>query len=295
MNTFRKLFEKQLKEGVLDPVKKDIDRDIWDKNNKLKPEHKKYIIEFFEKWLNKVSPKSKIKEVYYLGSTTGYQYNEESDIDIDIVVDNLPDEKIDEIWGDMPNGKNLSGTKHPINYYVLNKSPEFSNKGPVYDIMKEKWIVKSTKGDNKNIVENYQTIIDLSRFFIAGLRSSINEYEMDRNAYETYKKFTTDEKYKDKIEDKLIEVVNDIEGMEIAMHLIHSLRDEGFENPTYYQVTVKSTLKIMDGNSSINNFIYKYIEKLGILDEAKKIIKLKDDYSKLLGNKEEVKDVLEKK
>ena len=69
--------------------------------------------------LSSFMPYDIIKEIFVIGSITGYKYKETSDIDINVKID-VTKEKVKE-WSqiaDINNGENAVGTRHPINFHV---------------------------------------------------------------------------------------------------------------------------------------------------------------------------------
>jgi hypothetical protein len=277
-----------LKESILDPVKEELSPEIWN-GEKLKPQVKTHIIKRFESWFRAHASSGRIKYMYLLGSMTGYQYSKDSDLDINVVT-NLTDEKVKELFEILPNGSNLPGTEHPINYYVVNKeNPKWRTAG-FYDLLKDVWVHKENKEEKTAIIHSYRAVIEIARFFIAGLDAAITEYNGDKAAYESYSEYlkTLDKKEdKESVEEllsfKLSEILADLDGIRIARHLTHAFRGEAFaENDEPMEMVSKITISD-NRNYSMNNLIWKYIEKLGyikriqdILDEKDKWITLKD-------------------
>ena len=278
-----------MKENILDSVKEKLSPDVWSEK-KLKTSLKAYILAKFRTWLKAHAGTEEIKKAFFLGSMTGFQYNEEADLDINIVVD-LPDKRIKELSKLLPNGHNFPGTKHPINYYISNKiRKEWEKSGPIYDILKDKWIVEpSKKTDKMPIVRNFRAVVEIARFFLAGLDSALSEYESDKAAYLTYKEYlkTSDEEDKDEIKRllkfKLNELVADTDGIFIARHIIHALRTEAFEHESEV-LKIITKIEIKDANTSINNLIYKYLERLGYQEKITKVLEEKEKWTKELNS-----------
>lgn len=272
-----------LNESALDPIREKLNPVLWDKNEKLKSSVKAYIMKKAETWL-KGYVNQPIKYAYLLGSMAGFQYNDTSDIDINIVV-NIPDEKLKKMTKFLPNGHLLSGTNHPVNYFISNKiKPEWKKAGPVYDILKDKWITKPGKEKAESVVSNYKAIIEIARFFIAGLNSVISEYERDVIDYKTYESYLEDSKNKEEIQKlmqfKLQEILADVDSIDIADYLVHSLRKAAFlENKAF-----ETRIEIIDktANESVNNLVYKYLEKLGYFDKVRKIKNEAKKWEKML-------------
>jgi hypothetical protein len=295
MNKFNKLFDEVLErekmipkmmESVLDPLQDDLCSELWDSNKKLNSKAKKYIIDKLDKWLATKTDK-KYKELYILGSITGYQYTKEADIDVNFVID-MPEEEVKEklrkVINAELNEKPLPGTQHPINYYV---SPAFKEswkkEGGIYDVLKDKWISTVEKEDNQVVVRNYKTAMEIARFFTAGLDIVMSEFQSDKAAYEAYLEYgkkipeKEQEDYKKLLSLKLQEILADVDSIYIAKHLLKSLRAESLEKDATLKIS--SQIIVKDNlNNSINNLIYKYIEKMGYFKKIQIILDEKDKW-----------------
>ena len=267
-----------LKENALDSIKDKLCPEIWNDEEKLKSNVKSQIINNFKDWAKKVFPANEIKEIYILGSLTGFQYSEDSDVDVEVVIEGLTKKQIEDAIPILPNGNNIEKTNHPVNYYVLNKMTDLKEKGGCYDVFKDKWIVKENKAEKESLLSNYKATAEISRFFIFGLTSAIYEYEMDKRSFYAYEQFLkeSDEMVKNDtkkiLKFKLDEIFNDLDGIKIAYHVIWSLRNEAF-NDEIEPIEISTVIKSKKGNSSINNLIYKYIEKMGLIGQVKSLLK----------------------
>jgi len=285
----------KLNESILDPFVENLSSDLWDKNNKLKSSVKVHIVKKLETWLKSYTNK-KPTHMFLLGSMTGYQYIDSSDIDINFVIEVKDEEKQDEMKKALPNGHPLPGTKHPINYFLSTEiKEEWKKAGPIYDIFKDKWVlppVKDKSLDNRGsaIVGNYRVVIEMSRFFLSGLDSLITEYHADVAAYNAYEGFIHGSIKKEDARDlkdlmkfKLSEIVSDIDGIRLGKHILHALRVEGFDEDKEFEISTQITIKD-SANASINNMVYKYIEKLGYFEKLQKIMDEKDGWLEKLNN-----------
>ena len=278
------LNKKQLEESILDPIRKDLNSVIWNSNGKITKFVKAHLLKKFEVWLKNYTNKT-IDKAYLLGSMAGYQYNNTSDIDVYVVVD-VTDEKLKEMMKLLPNGHILpGGEEHPVNYFISNTVKKEWKQSNIFDLLDDKWIVDPKKDDKQYVVSNYRLIIEIARFFIMGITSAISEYEADVNAYETYNSYLEDaeENEKDDLDElvrfKLHEILADIDGVRIAHKMIHSFRKEAFENEPF---EVSLQIKIENANFSVNNLLYKYIEKLGFLKKMVDIENQKEKWENLL-------------
>lgn len=268
-----KSLREYLDESILDPVREKLSPDLW-VNNKLKASVKAHILKKFEVWLKNYAD-VKIKTAYFLGGMTGYQYTNTSDIDINIVIP-ISDEKAKELFPILPNGHNFPKTSHPVNYHISTKvNPDWKKAGSIYDMLADKWIKEPEKEETKSIVGNYRAVIEIVRFFAAGLNSVISEYERDVTDYKTYKGYLESSKEENKegveklMELKLQEILADIDSLDIADYLIHSLRKKAFTEDEAFETRI--TIVGKTANESINNLIYKYLEKLGYFTKIREI------------------------
>ncbi len=271
-----------LNESALDSIKNDLSPDLWS-NNKIKSSAKSFIINRLKTWLKTLTSKE-ISNIFLLGSMAGYQYSPDADIDVNFVVD-VTKERMIEIGKLLPNGNNLPNTNHPINYYIANEiKAEWKKSGPIYDMLKEKWIVKPKKESKKDTVQNYKAVSEIGRFFITASEAVIAEYNMDVANYEAYDSYleTADEheekEVKELIRQKLYEIVADIDSVFVLKHMIKGLRKEGFESEL--SIEISTEIKIKGSNTSINNLIYKYLEKLGYFERMEKILNSRDKWTK---------------
>jgi predicted nucleotidyltransferase len=275
----------QITESVLDPLQDEMCSELWDSNNKLLKSAKKYIIDKLDAWLKTKTDKT-YKNVFILGSMTGFQYTKDSDIDVNFVID-MPEDEMKNILRKPINielnEKPLPGTEHPVNYYVSPKfKEEWKKEGGIYDVLEDKWISTAEKEDNQMVIRNYKTSMEIARFFTSGLDIVMAEFYSDKAAYASYleygKKISEKEQedYQKLLSLKLQEILADIDSIYIAKHLLKSLRAESLEKDSTLEIS--SQIIVKDNlNNSINNLIYKYIEKMGyfkriqdILDEKAK-------------------------
>lgn len=267
----KKLF---IKESILDPIRDDLSIDLWE-NKKLLPSVKKYLLDSIQSWFNSIDQQYDIENLLIAGSITGYQYISTSDIDVKIQL-NISDEKVNELYKLLPNGRVLPGTKHPVNYYILNKPFDLVNKGSIYDILADEWLIAPEK-DGNNISMPY--IVELSKIFMTGIDDRVKEYERDIKEIEIYysylKSNAHDKKEVEKyLERKKIEVEAGLDGLNIIFDMIWKFRDEGYqstENPRDFFMFDKTL-----GHYSIQNQVYKLLEKFGYLDLLKKYKNIRD-------------------
>jgi Zn-finger protein len=281
MSSFKQLFC----ENVLDPIRKELAKTIWE-NNKLLPKVKEFVVNNFYDWAKKQNiDLKKIKKIYILGSITGYQFNRQSDIDTNIVID-LPKEKLDDLWKILPNGQVIPNTLHEVNYYLSN---EFKNewkkeKNGIWDIFENKWMKEPEDLDEVEPIKNYEMVVEIARVFYSGFDVMFSEYKKDVDAYNMFSEYIKTIKDKqsneyleldNRLKIKLEEILSDINSIFIAKHVLHSFRGQAFEGKL---MGLDIEMNVKNHNSSINNLIYKYLEKLGYYKTADEIIAQKEKW-----------------
>ncbi len=271
-----------MKEGVLDPKGKELNQDVWP-NDKLDSDIKDFIISTFYKWLKENNiDKSKVKSINLLGSIAGYQYGDNSDFDVNVVLD-LPEEELKKLRKNMPNGRKPEGIKYPVNYFVVDKwqkTWEDEDNG-IYNVEQDKWM-KEPEEPKQKPFDSYKAVEDTGRFFVAGIASVIAEYKADVDAFLSFEKYLhsdessmDSEEIKFNMKFKAQEIIDDIDSLKIAKHVIKNLRDEAFDDKA---LDLKPNLKSDRANDSLNNLLYKYVEKLGYFEKIKKIVDTKDEW-----------------
>jgi hypothetical protein len=268
-----------LNESIFDPPKATLCKDIWTGAEELKPAVKKEIMSTLTKWLeaNKVDQKD-VKGISFIGSSTTYQYSDTSDLDINVTT-SLKDPKLNELYKELPNGNKLSGTKHPINYYLTNTTEGINDSKTLYDLQKDKWIRRPKKSDIKI---PFAYVLDISKFFMDGVDLRVSEYERDKKEIETYKKqLKNNENELDvtelqaMISSKETELLGDLDAIYVAYHMIKSFRKEGFSGPVEDRPAFLIKIESDDPNYSVNNLVYKEIERYGYFDKLKKYVDLR--------------------
>lgn len=270
-----------LGESILDPIRKGLAQDVWEKDGeRIKSKHREYILKTLNDWLKKMDVDEEPKSVAIIGSMTTYQYNDQSDIDINVVID-VPDSKRKELLKFLPNLTNLPGTEHPVNYYIAEDAGENVKKKPSsYDLLNDKWI-KKPKEEDVEIPHSY--VLEIARFFMDGMDSRVSEYERDKMELELYKSYQEDktiqinEKDLDQIiRTKEMEVRADLDALYVALKMLKAFRGEAFEED--YEPKFLIRIETENRDFSVNNIVYKTIERFGYLDKLQKYKKIRDGY-----------------
>lgn len=268
------IYHEPLAESVLDPINKERCKDLF-KNDKLIPTARKFILDIIADFKRQVNFPFEVRNIYMIGSSTGFQYSATSDIDIEVET-TIPKSKLYQIIKIIPKGTLLPNTQKPINLFIVTDGDEynFDQAENVYDIKGNKWL-KQTEKSNHNIP--YQYIKDLSQFFMNGCDLTLSKFNQDKKEIQEYmgldpKVQEISEKEKaEAIDRKINDIKNDIDAITMAHHVIFSFEKEGYNNmPFKLRIDME---KNDDPRYSVNNLVYKMIDRFGYLDklnEAKK-------------------------
>jgi len=252
-------------ESVLDPVQKERCREIFDANDKMLPEVKKQILDRFLEWKKGLDETFSIDAVYLIGSSSGFQYTPTSDVDITIVSHDYTDDIWDRVKDTMPNGNNLEGTQHPVNYFIRTDMNEKLAEN-IYDIQKDEWLKKTDKA----VIDIHMPyIVEMARFFMNAFDLTLKEYERDKMDYlqlkdldPTKMEISEDERAK-ALADKLTELKADLDSIRMGNHILRGFLHEAYEEEDgIFEVHIE----IKGGDDprlSPNNLVYKLLERYG--------------------------------
>lgn len=272
VNSAFKDIRKNITESVLDYPRTILCPQVWDKNNKLLPEVKREILKRFDAWKKEMAPDMKVKEMYILGSITTYQYNKTSDIDVNFLVD-WEKPKIDKVWKSLPNGNKY--LEHPINIYLSANDHDINQSKTLYDMKNDKWIKKPSK-DDITIPQKYS--LEIARLFIDGIDSRMSELERDKRELDQLKElrdskssFYDKDELDEEIAKKEEEILADKDALKLAHYIVSGFRKEGFSDQEWKFKFNINVVTNNDPNKTLNNLIYKELERFGYLEKLKKI------------------------
>lgn len=273
---------KTLNENVLDPICKTRNPDLFigPDYQVLQSKVKNQILDVIYKWLEKMGYdyEQVVRSIHIIGSSVGWQYTDTSDIDVSVETSIEP-EKIKQIWKLLPNGQLLKN--HPINYYLTADLQDVSESENAYDVLKDVWVKKQNKEDiEKHIPFNY--IVEVSKFFLSGVDDRIQEYEADKTELDYLKSLTkedgvNEEEQKLLISQKETELKADLDAINIAHLMLKGFRNQAFRDGKPAELIIDIKTK---GNASINNVIYKCIEKMGYFKKLEHYEKLREQMMK---------------
>lgn len=134
-------------------IKSTLNKDIWD-GNKLKAPVRKVLLAAAESFMKSIQLKYTVTDVVLTGSMAGYTYNDNSDIDVHILIDK-PREITYKVASDyLKAKKTIWNSKHSkISIYgypvevcmIIGDKPGDNAASPGYSLKDNKWIVNPSK------------------------------------------------------------------------------------------------------------------------------------------------------
>lgn len=310
--------------SILDFRKENLDPAIWDISGEapvMRPEAREEIINRliqgladngFEKaheWID---------GLFVIGSSTTYQWEPTSDIDVSVKVDpdkfislelqNAPDvddEMIRQMLGEIAweslNEIDLPGTKHPVNYFFMTSAYDLELTDASYNLLDNEWLklppdVPKDFDPEMSLDEAW----NMARGWAARLDEEIGETRRDVRDYDLlvdYFKNLNDENrgwVSDRIQEKVDEIESDVAGLASEYEELHDARVSAFT--TESRDFDRDKLLQYSRNWLPENIVYKYLERYNYLQLLKALKNVyRDSYTNEGEFVEDVKQVIDKK
>lgn len=199
--------------SLFDPVQKQLLPFIWD-GYTMRPGISETIIAHLKTFF----PMNKVESVVLIGSSTTYQYNDESDIDVQVTgVEGESVEKWKEVFRPHNQGNYyFPGTRHPLNFFFREHigrhyGAAYENAQGAYDLQQHVWLKKPIPPNViKDPTVKYDTLIQYSNIYadsigyyvraLARAFRDIKSYPKDSERYhelqDQIKKYTAELLYK---------------------------------------------------------------------------------------------------
>jgi len=134
--------------GLVPDIKEDLNRDIWDKDNKIKPKIAVKLSRIAKDFYKKLELPAKILNITLTGSMANYNWTDKSDLDLHIVIDySAVDESVELVEKYLSEAKTNWNRNHEImieghevEIYVQNINEPHHSTG-VYSIMNNNWLI----------------------------------------------------------------------------------------------------------------------------------------------------------
>ena len=276
---------KHMKESIIDIPRRTYAPGVFDEadtsNPKIKPSVKKLI----DDQLKEFKKEYPIIKAGLIGSILTKRYRNDADLDINVLFD-VPKEKQEEERlklskqflsvsnPDNIQGKEIPGTKHPINFYFLTSKETYDDQekkaDAVFDIENNKFIKRPDEFvfDPSLYVKEFEKKVQELDVIKGELKRDIIDYD-------ELKELNPNDilDLQDKINDKLEEIENDIEDVIKVGTTVDAERRSAFDTDMSPDEIRQFGIK----NRLPKNVIYKMLEKYHYLKFYKKCLKILDD------------------
>jgi len=157
---------------------------IWATENNLRPEVLNSLMKIAETFYKDTEIKAPLEDVYFLGSTAGYNWTPTSDIDLHLVVDfkKLGDDEelvknyVDGLKNKWNQSHDIKIGNHPVEVYIQDKK-EINKSQAVYSLMKNHWVKKPKHED---IQIDKDAIKKKYKQMVHSVETAIKESDIDK-------------------------------------------------------------------------------------------------------------------
>jgi hypothetical protein len=265
-----------LKESILDPVRKERFKLIFDDNDVMRPEVKEWLNEKIQQWKTGTGIEFEMKDLRLYGSSTGYQYTDTTDIDLHVST-SLTAEQIKQIGKLIKLGNIFDNGKNPVTLFLLaaGETEDLRKYENLYDINTDEWIKKSDKSE---YTVPYGYILELSEFFMNAFDLSLSQYDRAKHEYKTYlaldpnKEEITEEEKKRVVDKSLLDLKASYDRLRMGFNIMMSFVKEGYEEGRDFQIQIMYNAA-KDPRLSVNNAVYKMLERFEYHSRLKNAIK----------------------
>jgi predicted nucleotidyltransferase len=274
-----KNFNRFLHESVIDPDRHINNVALFDLGNQIKLKHD--VRAQILAGIGKLARHMSVKDYTLIGSILTHYYAEDSDVDINVLVSNKD--------GEMPelrniavqhSGKFVEGTKHPINFHILNDESDFKNANDsadaVFDISNNQFIrqainrpfqVEKYMGKFKKLVAEIDV---LKKDMVDDLIDYTELRQLSRESITQLQKA---------IESEIKQIEKDALGLIDLYDKVRKDRADAFARP----LTAKDIAEYGTKNRLPPNVVYKLLERhhyMTFLHKVKEIVGNDDKLSK---------------
>jgi predicted nucleotidyltransferase len=266
-----KHFLEFLTESILDPEQPTLSPQLFDLDEepRLKQEVRNQIIA----GIAKLSKAANVLDYTLIGSTLTRRYTNDSDIDINVLINATQDDYDSAKTAAIENsGKLVNGTKHPINYHVLSDKSDFDNANEsadgVFDISKNEFIRKPI--EKPFHVDKYFSAFKDVVKKIDVMKDELKDDLIDYSVLKTMSKGDA-ESIQKLIKSELEQIESDVKGLSALHDKIIADRNAGFQK----KLTAKDIREYGTKNRLPGNVVYKLLERyhyLAFLHEVEKAL-----------------------
>jgi predicted nucleotidyltransferase len=286
-----KNFKSHLRESIIDPDRQINSVAIFDLGSEIRLKHN--VRTQILAGISKLSRHMTIKDYSLIGSILTTRFTEDSDVDVNILVAD-PDDKMEEIRAAaiQNSGKFIEGTKHPVNFHVLNDESDFKNANDsadaVFDISSNQFIRRPV--EQPFYVEKYMNRFKQVVSEIDLLKKDLADDLIDYNYLKSLPKNSVSS-LADAIEKELKSAEKDAVGLATLYNGIKKDRADAFSR----NLTNLDIREYGAKNRLPENVLYKLLERHQYLNFLHKVKEILGDDNKLSPKEaERLSDVVSK-
>jgi hypothetical protein len=283
-----KSFKKYVSEAIIDIPRNTYAEDVFNDAGSTSPKLKPNIIKAINDGLKPFEQITGVIDYQLIGSILTHRYRDDADLDINCLFDIKSPEVLDKLrelaWKN--NGKEVKGTKHPVNYFVVSTRKEFIKAGEmadgIFDINKNKFIKvpKETSFDISNYLDQFQKEVESIDVVKGELSRDIIDYKelssLGNNEIDNLKGL---------LAKKTKEIESSINDLVSVYKVISDERRKGFTD----DMTPEQIKKYGNQQRLPKNIIYKMLEKYYYFEFIHKLEDIIGDDKKL--NSDELKQL----
>ena len=258
MKTFR-----TFRESIIDMPRSTYAPGVFDDADTNNPKLKQKVLDIVKKDLETFEKFGPVVSVKLIGSILGKRYRNDADLDIDVLID-LPKDEVETVGlearksvSDL-NGKNIPGTKHPINYYVQSdpavNDAHLETASGIFDVFKQKF-------DKRPKEETFDPEVYQAEFEKKVNEIDVVKGELKRDVidYDELNELQPGQikNLQKRIQSKLKEIENAIEKFSVMGDELMQARRDLFNTP----LTPQEIQKYGVAHKLPKNVIFKYLEK----------------------------------
>jgi hypothetical protein len=261
-----------LMESVFDPIQTTRSPELWGEDEVMRPEAKAQIFKVIEDWKEQMNVPFTITKMTMIGSMTGFQYNKNSDIDINVWTDLSDGKGIWTLRKNLPSGNYLEGTHHEIALWAgeagENAAVDMKRFENVYNLLTDEWEKKTEKNDIK---VPYPYVMELSKFFMNSFDLTLSQADRDISETKVFLDYNPDRQditLKEKVKlitDKLVDLRADMDSLKMGKHILRSFMVEGYEDMPF---KVSINYQHEDPRFSMNSMVYKMCDTFGYIEKV---------------------------
>jgi len=289
----KKSFKSFFQESIIDPLMPTLSKDIFQDPKSEDPKLKEDVQRFIELGIFRLAKSVPILAYTLIGSILTRRYQDDSDLDINLLVDGKASEEESlRKLAAKESGKVLPGTKHPVNFHILTDAKYYDHANDiadgVFDVERNEFIRKPTDEpfDVKKYFGAFKLTVKKLDLLVQDLKHDLLDYEYLKTASKDQVK-----ELKELIQKELKEIEDSAEEISDYYEKIKQDRRDAFAKP----VTPEEIRKYGAKNRVPENVIYKLLEKCHYLEFLDKIDDIIGDDKKVSpGEADKLVDLIKK-